>query len=206
MRIVTGTLRGRVIPAHRSFAGIRLTSSRLKEAIFSMLGGGLEDQGFLDLCAGSGQIGLEALSRSARVVFNEPDSRRCAQLRSLLKQWRIARSEVYCAKAQALIGQLQEQQRRFDIIYLDPPYHATRGAQPLCLALFDQLADGRLLAVAGLLLVQHRADLELPVAAVQVHRIEQRSFGSTVLSIYQVSPRSSENPTETDPDRGVRTG
>ena len=194
MRIVTGMLRGRVIPAPRSSAGIRLTSTRLKEAVFSMLGADLENRCFLDLCAGSGQIGLEALSRSARVVFNEPDSRRCAQLRSLLKEWRIAQAEVYSAKAQVLIPLLKQQQRRFDVIYLDPPYHATRAARPLCLALFEQLADGDLLSPAGLLLVQHQAALELPDEAAQLRCLERRSFGNTELSIYHRCPPSCGSP------------
>ena len=74
MRIVTGTLRGRHI-ASGQLGSLRLTSSRLKESIFSMLGPDLQGTHFLDLCAGSGQMGLEALSRGAHVVFNEPDRR-----------------------------------------------------------------------------------------------------------------------------------
>ena len=88
MRIVTGIYRGRRIPSGNRLGDIRLTSTRLKEAVFSMLGPDLQGQTFLDLCAGSGQIGLEALSRGATVEFNEPDRRRLSQIRSLLDEWR----------------------------------------------------------------------------------------------------------------------
>jgi 16S rRNA (guanine(966)-N(2))-methyltransferase RsmD len=177
-----------MIPSHRALANIRLTSSRLKEAIFSMLGPGLQDRTFLDLCAGSGQIGLEALSRGARVTFNEPDRRRCFQLRSLLKQWRAPRAEVHSAKAQVFIPQLRVLQRRFAVIYLDPPYHATRAARPLSVGLLEQLADGLLLDPDGLLLVQHQSSLDLPRAYARLGLVERRPYGSTALSIYCLGP------------------
>ena len=188
MRIVTGHLRGRIIPSHRTLSSIRLTSSRLKEALFSMLGPNLHDRAFLDLCAGSGQIGLEALSRGARVTFNEPDRRRCIQLRSLLKQWRAPRAEVHSAKAQIYIPQLRAQQRRFAVIYLDPPYHATRAARPLSLDLLELLADGLLLESEGLIFIQHQSSLDLPQAPERLGLVERRPYGSTALSIYRPAP------------------
>ncbi|MBT4503631.1 MAG: methyltransferase [Gemmatimonadetes bacterium] len=188
MRIITGHLRGREIPSHRALSSIRLTSSRLKEAVFSMLGSGLEDQIFLDLCAGSGQIGLEACSRGAQVTFNEPDRRRYEQLRRLLRQLRAPRVDLHCAKGQMLIPRLCESGKRFDLIYLDPPYHATRSDQPLSLALLELLADGELLSPEGLLLIQHQSELELPPSIGNLLLLQRRPYGNTALAIYHLNP------------------
>lgn len=188
MRIVTGLLRGRVIPSHRALGNIRLTSSRLKESLFSMLGTDLSDRTFLDLCAGSGQIGLEAFSRGARVTLNEADRRRCDRIRRLLRQWKLGKVELHGAKAQILIPQLQEQERRFDVVYLDPPYHATRNARPLSLELLEQLDSTTILSPGGLLLVQHQADLDLPATTGRLVRLQRRSYGNTDLSAYQSDP------------------
>ena len=106
MRIVTGTYRGRQIPSGRRLRQIRLTSTRLKEAVFSMLGPNLKGRTFLDLCAGSGQMGLEALSRGASVELNEPDYLRRQHIRALLYQWKAGVAGLHSLKAQHLIPQL----------------------------------------------------------------------------------------------------
>ncbi|MEW6753981.1 MAG: RsmD family RNA methyltransferase [Candidatus Latescibacterota bacterium] len=186
MRIVSGTLRGRAIPSHRSLAGIRLTSARLKEAIFSMLGDDLTGHSFLDLCAGSGQVGLEALSRGAQVLLNEPDRCRCDRIRSLLGQWQVEGAETRCMTAQRLVAQLGAEDRRFDVVYVDPPYQAERGGRPLSLDLLEELGRVCPLEEQGLVLVQHRARLALPVQAGTLQLLQRRSYGSTELCIYRV--------------------
>jgi len=186
LRIVTGHLKGRVIPADRGRDDIRLTSSRLKEAIFAMLGVDLSGQTFLDLCAGSGQIGLEACSRGARVTLNEPDRRRCDRLRRLLQQWQVREVELHNAKAQAIIPRLRDQGRRFDTVYLDPPYPATQSDRPLSLSLFEQLNGGQLFTADGLLLVQHQIKMELPGTTGKLSLLRRRDYGNTALSIYRI--------------------
>jgi 16S rRNA (guanine(966)-N(2))-methyltransferase RsmD len=182
VRIVTGSLKGRRIPTGR-LGNLRLTSARLKEAVFGMLGPDLRGQCFLDLCAGSGQMGLEALSRGARAVLNEPDRRRYRQLGELLRQWQV-QAELYSAKAQILIARFEEEQRSFDALYLDPPYSATHAGRPLALALVARLGQAELLAPGGLLLVQHPLDLELPQQSDSLTLQRQRRYGHTLLSIY----------------------
>ena len=186
MRIVTGILKGRTIPFNPRRQGpIRLTPSRLKEAVFTMLGADLEDQSFLDLCAGCGQIGLEAYSRGARVTLNEPDQRRHAHLRALLQQWGLNEIELHRVRAQSLIPRLEAQQRPFHIAYLDPPYRATLGREPLSLALLRQLGHSGLLAEEGLVFVQHQKELDLPPDEGRLCLLRQRPCGQTTLSIYQ---------------------
>lgn len=185
MRIVTGALRGRTVPSSRVLASIRLTSSRLKEAVFSMLGAELTGLSFLDLCAGSGQIGLEAASRGARAVLNEPDHRRQAQLLRLIQDWRVEEVEVRREKAQVLIPLLQDEGWIFEVVYLDPPYEATRHGRPLSIELLEQLAAGALIAADGLVLVQHQTELEPPAETGCLSLFERRPYGNTTLSIYR---------------------
>ncbi len=185
MRIVTGSLRGRGIPSSR-LGNLRLTSSRLKESVFAMLGADLQGTRFLDLCAGSGQMGLEALSRGAQVVFNEPDRRRYSHLRALLHAWRIG-AQMHDVRAELLIARLGEEAHRFDTIYLDPPYHARHAGAPLCLALLEKLAAVQLLHDSGIIIAQHQKELELPEQIGSLHRLRMREYGNTNLSIYALS-------------------
>ena len=187
LRIITGTLKGRTIPFNpRRQGAIHITSSRLKEAFFSMLGTDLVGQTFLDLCGGCGQIGLEAYSRGARLTLNEADARRLGHIRRLVRDWHLHGTELHQAKAQNLLPHLREQHRRFDAIYVDPPYGATFHTRPLSLALLDQLADGALLAAGGRIAVQHQKDLKFPSRPERLALTSERSCGDTTLSIYHL--------------------
>ena len=194
MRIITGALKGRIIPfnPHRS-GQIRLTSSLLKEAVFSMLGPELDGLNFLDLCAGCGQVGFEALSRGARTAMNEPDKRRYALLQGLQREWRLEGLELYHMKAQVLIPWLEDRGRRFDLVYVDPPYEALLNNVPLSLALLQLLGAGALVAEKGWCFIQHQRDLELPPEAGRLQRQRQRDYGQTTLSLYTPAYLPQEN-------------
>ena len=187
LRIITGNLKGRTIPFSPKRQGdIGVTSSRLKEAVFASMGGDLEGQTFLDLCAGSGQIGLEAHSRGARVTSVEPDFRRYACLRKLLDDWDVGDGmELFHLKAQLLIPRLEQQQRRFDAVYVDPPYDATLGTEPLCLALLGKLGHSEVLRQGTQVMVQHSRHLELPAEVGGLSCRKKRLYGDTLLSVYR---------------------
>lgn len=185
MRIVTGSLRGRVIPFSTKRHGhVRVTSARLKEAVFAMLGGSLEGQTFLDLCAGSGQMALEAYSRGARVTATEPDGRRHGLLRRLVQEWQLVDFELLNSKAQILIPQLAQASRPFDVAYADPPYDATHADAALSEVLLRLAGETDLLAPGGLLLVQHSRRLDLPEASGSLVLQRRRTYGDTDLSAY----------------------
>ncbi len=188
MRIVTGSLRGRPIPFNtRRQGAIRLTPSALKEAVFGMLGAHLHDLTFLDLCSGSGQMGLEAYSRGATVQMNEPDRRRHRQIRALMRQWRIQGPLLHQRKAQQLIAELAQEALRFDAIYLDPPYHETWHGRPLVAGLLEELGRHLLLLPQGELYVQHQVELELPEQTGELTLHKARKYGRTTLSIFRLA-------------------
>ncbi len=156
----------------------------LKEAVFGMLGPALQERAFLDLCSGSGQMGLEACSRGAAVVFNEPDRRRFSQIRSLTREWRLRDVELFSEKAQVLLPRLSAQRRFFDVIYLDPPYDATFESRPLSLALIEKLGSCNILAADGQLFAQVQKSLPLPEEAGHLKLRRQRKYGDTILGIF----------------------
>jgi 16S rRNA (guanine966-N2)-methyltransferase len=185
VRIITGFLRGRTLPFNsRRWGSIRLTSSKLKEALFAMLGD-LQDQRFLDLCSGCGQIGLEAHSRGARVTMNEPDKKRHTLLKNLLRDWQVRNLDLHNKKGQLLISLQEEANQIFEIAYIDPPYHATLEGVPLSLGLAQRLAASKLLVAGGLMLVQHQDGLEFPPDLDGMQLVRQRDYGQTVLSAYR---------------------
>ncbi len=190
MRIVTGTLKGRVIPFNpRRHGDVRGTSSRLKESLFAMLGADLDATAFLDLCAGTGQMALEAASRGSRVVASEPDQRRYGFLKKLVSEWNVEAIELINAKAQTVIERLQEQEEgAFHCVFIDPPYEATAAGEPLSVVLLNRVAEANLCAADSIVAVQHFKRLELPESSGRLRLQRQRRFGDSLLSLYEMGP------------------
>ena len=119
LRIIGGTWRGRKLrfPAR---AAIRPTPDRVRETLFNWLGSGVPGACCLDLFAGSGALGLEALSRgAAHVTFVEADATAARELRARLSEWQAADAPVAHADA---LRYLRGVARPFDIVFLDPPF------------------------------------------------------------------------------------
>ena len=183
LRIITGSLKGRSIPS-QTLGDVRLTPSRLKESIFNMLGTNLAGLHFLDLCAGSGQIGLEALSRGATVAFNEPEKKRYKILNDLLQKWDM-QPEIFNQLGQNLIRAFEKRRNVFDIIYLDPPYNAESNGNPLITDLMILLSQTNLLSnTTGCLIAQHAASISLPTQLGSFICRDMRDYGSTSVNIY----------------------
>jgi 16S rRNA (guanine966-N2)-methyltransferase len=186
VRIVTGRLRGRTIPFNPKRHGdIRVTSGRLKEAVFDRLGSSLEELRFLDICAGSGQMALEAYSRGALVTAVEPDRRRRELLLQLLRDWGVSHLQLLGRCGQGALTDLAAQNRRYDIIYLDPPYHARHDGQPLSEVLLSAVGHSGVLDADGSLLVQHPKEIDLSASVEGLERSGVRSHGTTILSEYR---------------------
>ena len=119
LRIIGGTWRGRKLRFPAS-AAIRPTPDRVRETLFNWLGGSIHGAQCLDLFAGSGALGLEALSRgAAHVTFVERDAAAVQALRLLLREWQAGDAHVErCDALRYLAGEA----RPFDIVFLDPPF------------------------------------------------------------------------------------
>lgn len=155
MRIIAGLAGGLRLKAPANDA-IRPTTDRVKESMFGTLGD-LRGMRVLDLFAGSGALGLEALSRGAgEVVFVEKDRRHVRLIETNLGMvvkaigGNAGRAEVVTGSVEDTVGRLAAQGRRFDLILADPPYDGAFGAAELL-----KLPALGELAAAGILAVEH---------------------------------------------------
>jgi 16S rRNA (guanine966-N2)-methyltransferase len=125
MRVIAGRYRSRILLAPRGL-DTRPTSDRLRETLFNVLAPRIEDSVFLDLCAGSGAVGIEALSRGAReAIFVEQADVAVRAIRANLASLGIRGSyALELRAAQAALQRLADQDRTVDIVFLDPPYAA----------------------------------------------------------------------------------
>jgi 16S rRNA (guanine966-N2)-methyltransferase len=183
MRVIAGRFGGRRLKAPRG-RSTRPTSERVREALFGMLGE-LEGARALDLFAGSGALGIEALSRGARrVVFVERDRAAIASLSENLASLGIEQGagEVRRAEALAALRSARSAKETYDLLFIDPPYGTTRrpGSDLWERELADLLMP--LLAPAARIVVEsdRRAPLTLPI---EVER--QRRYGDTSITIHR---------------------
>ena len=133
MRIITGRARGTKL-ATLAGENTRPTAERTKEAVFSMLREYVPDASVLDLFAGSGQMGLEAISQgAAHAVFCDSSREALAVVRANAEKTHLAEQcELFLSDARTLLRRLKGK-TRFDLVFLDPPYAS--GAIPSCLEL-----------------------------------------------------------------------
>ena len=179
MRVIAGTARRRVLVAPVG-NHTRPTSDRAKEGLFSMIQHYLAQAVFLDLFCGSGAIGIEALSRgAAQAVFVDNDRHALAALTANLAHTQLAaQAEVLPLAAEVAIRQLSPLGRRYDIIFLDPPYQSEHVT-----ATVQQLHSTNLLAEDGLLVVEQK---ELAPAPKTDFALEQvRCYGRTAFLFYR---------------------
>jgi 16S rRNA (guanine(966)-N(2))-methyltransferase RsmD len=178
VRVISGAARGRplFLPPKSS---ARPTSDRIKEALFNILPP-LAGKSFLDLFAGSGSVGIEALSRdAARVVFIEKDATLCDCIKTNLLRCGLAgNSEVRCAEVKKAIPVFNKTRQLFDIVFADPPYDIQLVAETL-----GCLAEGMLIVPQGRMILQHskREEPDLHQAKGLVI-VDQRKYGDTLLT------------------------
>jgi 16S rRNA (guanine966-N2)-methyltransferase len=193
MRIITGKFRGKRLAPVKG-GNVRPTSDRVKGSVFSIIRERVVNADFLDLCAGTGNIGLEALSRGAKsATFIERD-RRCirvieANLEGCGLHRRHPQVRLIATDARKGLAYLGKRNARFDLVYLDPPYDA--GIYDACLT---QLADTKLLSPNGLIVVEHRKGNEMPRVIAGLAQTRREGYGDTVLSFYGWNCEASPNP------------
>ncbi len=182
MRIVGGSRRGRRLLPPRS-AATRPTADRVRESLFNVLGQRLAGGEVLDLYAGTGALGLEALSRGAeRAVLVEAAAEAAELCRSNAAALGfLGQTEVLRVRVERALERLQREGRRFSLAFADPPYAAQAGAWVMG-------AVAPLLGEGGMLVVEHDRREELPEASATLFRVDHRRFGDTVLSFYRAAP------------------
>lgn len=123
MRIISGSLKGRVIQNKR-IEGTRPTMDRVKESLFAMISSSIENSVFLDLFAGSGSIGIEAISNGARKCYFVDKNKLCTKdIENTVNKFLIKeKAEIFTLDYKKALETFKEKKIKFDIIFLDPPY------------------------------------------------------------------------------------
>ena len=187
MRVIAGKYRGRAL---RTASGldVRPTSDRLRETLFNILAPRIEGSRFLDLCAGSGAVGIEALSRGAEsVTFVDRSPRACSIIDANLRALRLEgeekeRATLMRSEATAAIKRLADEADHFDLVFFDPPY-----ASALYDQVIKQLGSGRILSPGGIVVVEHRVKSPLDERYGRLTLIRQVKQGESALSLYELS-------------------
>jgi 16S rRNA (guanine(966)-N(2))-methyltransferase RsmD len=176
VRIIAGERKGHTIFAPRG-RETRPTSDRVRENVFNIVAPWVEDASVLDVYAGSGAMGLEALSRGAEsVVFVESDQDAVRAIERNLDRLRLTGATVLRLDARTALAQETAAARKYDLVLVDPPYAMTS---------FESLAPylPRVLTEDGLLVLEtsKRVEPELPPLAVRT----SRAYGSTRVTVFE---------------------
>lgn len=184
MRVIAGIYGGRVLksPADNK---IRPTSDRLRETLFNILAPYFDENSrFLDLCAGTGAIGIEALSRGvSHTTFVDRSRRACAIIEENLDSLNVPEemTSVSDLSAETFCG--RDHPLGWDIVYFDPPY-----AMDYTYVLLEfGKPDGKLLNENGILIVEHHGKTEMPDLVGEIRRWRILKQGETRLSFYERS-------------------
>jgi 16S rRNA (guanine966-N2)-methyltransferase len=180
MRVIGGTYRSRRLIAPRGLA-TRPTSDRLRETLFNVLAARVEGAVFVDLYAGSGAVGIEALSRGARMVyFFDQAPPAVAAIRANLAALQISSGfQILPGSVSAALRRLPE---RSDIVFMDPPY-ASLGEYGRTLPALGERAE-ELLTVDGIVVAEHNRKLPLAESYGPLQRYRVLEQGDAGLSFY----------------------
>jgi len=186
MRIIAGEMRSRRLKAPEG-NDTRPTADRVKEALFSILAGKVYGARVLDLYAGSGALGLEALSRGAEsAVLCDCARDACRVIRENIAGLGCeGRARLLPLRDTAALETLKKSGTQFDLIFLDPPYRMDTA--PVCAA----IAQGELLAEGGVIVAEH-GRLTPPDVAPPLRLFDRREYGVTGLSFYRLAGEDEE--------------
>ena len=178
MRIIAGSLKGRRLEAP-AWTGLRPTSDKLRETLFNILQDRVDGARVLDGYAGTGALGLEALSRgAAHVTFVERDPRACQLIARNAERCGV---ESRCAIIRAAFERAAAGRvpvAAFDLVLLDPPYEDRALGRTV-------EAAARLVAPGGLLVLEHARRCETPEAADVLRRVREVAAGDSALAFYE---------------------
>lgn len=187
MQIIGGKFRGRKLNVPKNDK-TRPTSGKLREAFFNICKHSVQDARFLDLFAGSGAMGLEALSRGAQwASFVEIDKEAFLTIKANIDKLSVKNStQVLFGNALKMLGKLSREESAFDIIFADPPYetYATHEGHKLFLSqcILQIIEKSNLLATEGSLFIE---DTVLLNSYGTLQLKDARKFGSTFLHQFQ---------------------
>jgi 16S rRNA (guanine966-N2)-methyltransferase len=182
MRIISGAFKGRKLAALPGFA-TRPTTDRVRESIFNIIAADIENARVLDLFAGTGALGLEALSRgAASAVFIDASD---AAIKIICKNIAACRAEAQCRVIRRDIRKnlnfLDPENGTFDLVFMDPPY-----GQNLILPALENLMKKDVMKNPATIIIEHSAREPIPENLPGLHLADRRAYGKTLVSFLTV--------------------
>ena len=179
MRVIGGRLKGRVLSGPTA-PGVRPTSDRLRETIFNLVDVSAPGCRVLDAFAGTGALGIEAISRgAAAAVFVERDRRAAAVIRENVSRCGINEACTILCESFLGLGAREALASSFDVVFLDPPYGASDLVDVLA-------AAGRLVRAGGLVVLEHARRDDVPSAPGRLVRRRTVTAGDSQVTFYAV--------------------
>jgi 16S rRNA (guanine966-N2)-methyltransferase len=184
MRIVAGSAKGRVLAAPKSDDVIRPTADRVRETIFNVLGQRCDGLTVLDLFAGTGALGLEAVSRGAvKAVLVDRGQEALELCRQNVATLKFGdRVEILKASAIEGIVSLGKKKQVFELVFSDPPYALTAG-----LAVLEALEQAQIVSDGGVAIIEHGREEVLPERVGRFERIDERDFGTAIVTMFRLT-------------------
>lgn len=180
MRVVSGEYKGKALKAVPGNS-TRPTTDKVKESIFNIIGPYFSGGIGLDLFAGSGGLGIEALSRGVeKVIFVDRDGKAIATIKENLQTCGVLdQSEVYRNDADRALKAIIKREIMFDFIFLDPPYKKQQLEH-----LLETIQTENLLTNNGIVVCEHSKDVVLPVEIGRLKQVKFENYGIISISIY----------------------
>lgn len=162
---------------------VRPTSDRVKESLFNVLGPYFDGGKVLDLFAGTGNLGLESLSRGMEQAFFVDSSFQSIQTvqQNIQKTHLSNQSVVWKKDAKRAVADCADQGLVFDLIFLDPPYHLD-----LYFPILTEIEGNKLLTPEGLIVAEHAKDVSLPDEVGSLRALRDLSYGETHIRLYEL--------------------
>lgn len=181
MRVIAGKAKGCPLIAPDGM-NTRPITGKIKEALFSSWQLQIVGANFLDLFAGSGSMGIEAISRGAeKAVFVEKDRRTVDVIKKNLKSCKFTDGyTVYKDDVFHRIESLKTADERFDIIYLDPPF----TVDEIFIAVMEALSDGQLLTENGIVVIRTKKEKEMPDEIGKLKKYKFKTYGISGVHFY----------------------
>ena len=182
MRVIAGTCRGKKLSTP-SGTVTRPTSDRVKEALFSILTSRIDFSHIrvLDICAGTGSLGIESISRGASSCCFIENNRSAVHIleRNLIDTGCNTRAAVLPLDAVTALSRCAERDKQFDLVFFDPPY-----SSDLYRTVPDTLVSADLLALSAILVIECSVRSQLPEAFGVLKRFDRREYGETALELF----------------------
>lgn len=178
MKISSRSVKGSILRQK----SLRPTTGKVREALFNILRGKIENARFLDLYAGTGAVGIEALNQGAsEAVFVEASKGYTKNIKQLIKKFGFSKkASIITKKVLSFIEWVKLNQLTFDIIFLDPPYHTDEIIYAL-----SAIGKSHILEQEGIVIAEHFTKRQLPERFGSLQKVRDYTYGDTVLSLYK---------------------